>query len=292
MKRISMFAVLTAVVWATLGGGVAFGESPLEERVKKLEGKVAALEATLQGVTRVESGVAGKPTIQFSGVNVQVVNGSGSESTLNGEGNLMIGYNQSSSSTGSHNLALGESPGFFSYGGIVGGAGNTLASTARDSIAFGLDNAASGPQTAVIAGLFNEAHSAGSSISGGQSNTTIRGSYNSISGGAGNTAEGLVSVVSGGANNKATGYDASVSGGTYNTATEAAAISGGFENTANGYWSSISGGKKNKTPGAREASWIGGGYENIAESEFSAIYGGEKESCLGFERPIPPCHKP
>src|SRR5262245_34150527 len=45
MKRTSMLAVLTAAVWATLGGGVAFGESPLEERVKALEAKAAASES-------------------------------------------------------------------------------------------------------------------------------------------------------------------------------------------------------------------------------------------------------
>jgi hypothetical protein len=79
-----MLAVLTAAVWATLGGGVAFGES-LEGRVTKLEGKMAAvesraatleskvavLEATLKGVT--QSG----NTIDFSGVNVKVDNGKG-----------------------------------------------------------------------------------------------------------------------------------------------------------------------------------------------------------------------
>ena len=38
-----------------------------------------------------EAGIGGKPTIQFSGANLQVVNGSGSESTLDGEGNLILG---------------------------------------------------------------------------------------------------------------------------------------------------------------------------------------------------------
>jgi hypothetical protein len=38
------------------------------------------------------SGVGGKPTVQFTGVNLQLVNGSGSETVLNGKGNLVIGY--------------------------------------------------------------------------------------------------------------------------------------------------------------------------------------------------------
>jgi hypothetical protein len=40
------------------------------------------------------SGVGGKPTVQFTGVNLQVINGSGSESTLNGTGNLNWGMTQ------------------------------------------------------------------------------------------------------------------------------------------------------------------------------------------------------
>src|SRR5262249_22238431 len=110
MKRISMLAVLAAAVWATLGGGVAFGET-LEERVSKLESKVASLEATLKGVTRNETGVGGKPTIQFSGVNVQLVNGAGSTYTQNGSGNLVLGYDAVAPSrpqTGSHDLVIGD----------------------------------------------------------------------------------------------------------------------------------------------------------------------------------------
>src|SRR5262245_49721639 len=118
MKRINTLAVLTAAVWATLGGGVALAET-LEERVSKLESKVAALEATLKGVTRNEAGVGGKPTIQFSGVNVQVVNGSGSTYTANGLGNLMLGYGTSSTAGGSHDLVIGNSNSFTGSGDAV-----------------------------------------------------------------------------------------------------------------------------------------------------------------------------
>src|SRR5438105_7935709 len=50
---------------------------------------------TVLAPTFVASGVGGKPTVQFSGVNVQVVDGSGSTSTINGTGNLVLGYNGS-----------------------------------------------------------------------------------------------------------------------------------------------------------------------------------------------------
>lgn len=44
------------------------------------------------------AGPGGKPTVVFSGVNVQVVSGSGSTSgTLNGTGNVIIGYDENPS---------------------------------------------------------------------------------------------------------------------------------------------------------------------------------------------------
>jgi len=54
------------------------------------------------------SGIGKQPTIQFSGVNLQVINGSGSETILNGTGNLIVGYDPTpGTQTGSHNLLLG-----------------------------------------------------------------------------------------------------------------------------------------------------------------------------------------
>lgn len=45
--------------------------------------------------TYVASGVGGKPTVEFSSVNVQVVSGSGATNgAVNGEGNLIVGYNE------------------------------------------------------------------------------------------------------------------------------------------------------------------------------------------------------
>jgi hypothetical protein len=44
-------------------------------------------------------GVAGKPTVQFAGENVQVVNGEGKTATTNGEGNLVIGYDEDKENT-------------------------------------------------------------------------------------------------------------------------------------------------------------------------------------------------
>src|SRR5947209_9712255 len=45
--------------------------------------------------TYVASGVGGKPTVEFSDVNVQIVDGTGATSTVNGTGNLVVGYDAS-----------------------------------------------------------------------------------------------------------------------------------------------------------------------------------------------------
>src|SRR3712207_9039769 len=51
------------------------------------------LLAILPHISYTATGVGGKPTIRFSGVNVQVVSGSGAtEGTVNGVGNLVVGY--------------------------------------------------------------------------------------------------------------------------------------------------------------------------------------------------------
>ena len=51
----------------------------------------------------------GKPTIRVEGANLQVVSGPGATSgTVNGTGNLVVGYDEGTGSqTGSHNLPAG-----------------------------------------------------------------------------------------------------------------------------------------------------------------------------------------
>jgi hypothetical protein len=170
-------------------------------------GELETLIRILPHVTYVESGVAGKPTIQFSGLNVQVVNGEGKTAAANGEGNLAIGYDENPlarEQTGSHNLILGEQQTFKSYGGILGGHNNTIA----------------GPFASVTAGEHNTASGSGASVSGG-----IFG-----------TASAWAASVSGGLGNSATGYGASISGGRESTAAGAEAnwIGGGYKNAIPG----------------------------------------------------------
>ena len=71
------------------------------------------LKSILSGVSYRLSGIDGKPTIQFSGVNVQIISGAGTEqAAVNGAGNLVVGYDESvapGTQTGSNNIVIGSS---------------------------------------------------------------------------------------------------------------------------------------------------------------------------------------
>jgi hypothetical protein len=206
------------------------------------------------------SGVGGKPTIQFLGVNVQVVNGSGSETTINGEGNLVIGYDPKPlAQSGSHNLVLGTSgQGYSSYGGIDGG----------------FQNAISAPAASVLGGLNNTANGVDATITGGEANEAS-GQNSWIGGGIGNQTTNADSSVSGGGSNRATGASASILGGFANLASgNGASVSGGSNNTASGGNSSsnaVGGGTSNTATGVN--SWVGGGTGNTASGEGNSAGG-------------------
>jgi hypothetical protein len=191
------------------------------------------------------SGIDKQPTIQFSGVNLQVIDGSGSETTINGTGNLILGYDETpGTQTGSHNLLLGGTGNSdSSYGGVVGGAGYNKISGAYASVLGGAANTASGYASTITGGYANRTTATFSTVSGGCSNlagsgtpsvnafctnTTRIGDYPSILGGMGNQASAENSSVSGGALNLASNLYASISAGKENKATgEGSSISGG-----------------------------------------------------------------
>ncbi|MCP4137891.1 MAG: hypothetical protein GY754_43415 [bacterium] len=173
-------------------------------------------------------------TIIFSGVNVQIVNGTGSTGgEVNGLGNLVIGYNEArthgNDRTGSHNLGVGQYNNFLSYGGIAAGYYNSISGW-FSSVSGGSYNSASGNFSSVSGGSYNIANAHSSGVSGGMNNT----------------ASGMHSSVSGGSRNSAANLHSSVSGGSYNTAAgQSSSVSGGMENSVNGLSSAISGGRSN-----------------------------------------------
>lgn len=175
--------------------------------------------------------------LTLSGVNVHVVDGTGSTAGTSGLGNVIVGYNGPSSlfhqaRAGSHNLIVGDANNYSSYGGVVGGD----------------ENAVGGPYASVLGGTQNLANGPQSSISGG---------YN-------NRASGNCAAVSGGYGNKGQGFYAAVSGGNQNTAAaEGSAVSSGNFNMASGVYSSVSGGLSDSVSGSCSA--ISGG-PNLSES--------------------------
>ncbi|MCP4130092.1 MAG: hypothetical protein GY754_03645, partial [bacterium] len=83
-----------------------------------MQASIDALNTTFQGVSR--SG----DDIIFSGVNMFINSGSGSTGgTVNGLGNLVMGYNELRGSgddrSGSHNIIVGGNNNFSSYSGLI-----------------------------------------------------------------------------------------------------------------------------------------------------------------------------
>lgn len=178
--------------------------------IADLQNRLAAVEAgnvqALNNHVELITDPLGNPTVQFRGVNLQVINGI-DQTTPNGLGNLMVGYNlevgasagrtptpscsdgqyadqvtceansetwSNNQRTGSHNLIVGSHHGYSATGGVV----------------FGSQNAINRVGAVVTGGFLNLARGRYSSVSGGQANTAS-GSRSSVSGGNGRTATGL-----------------------------------------------------------------------------------------------------
>ncbi len=161
--------------------------------------QVEQLKALLPHMTLIASGIGGKPTIRFSGVNVQIINGTGKTATVNGEGNLVIGYDENKAAhaqTGSHDLILGEEQTFTSYAGVVAGFENAI-TAAFASVTGGGHNSATFKEASVTGGFENTASKENATVSGGRENAAS-GEYSSVSGGKLNTASGFGSSIFGG----------------------------------------------------------------------------------------------
>lgn len=198
--------------------------------IADLQNRLAAVEANnvqaLNNHVELITDPLGNPTVQFRGVNLQVINGI-DQTTANGLGNLMVGYNlvpegsnvprtfcsngqhadqptceanggtwSNNQRTGSHNMIVGSHHGYSSTGGVV----------------FGIRNAISRESAVVTGGRSSLARGFGSSVSGGLGNTAS-GSRSSVSGGSNNTASGFIgSSVSGGFGRTAAGANDWVAG--------------------------------------------------------------------------------
>ena len=215
------------VIWGLPLQFAAARSHDLQSQVKELTARVQKLEAKLACMT------TDGDEVMFEKCNVHIRSGNGkTDGTVNGLGNLIIGYNEGSGQnikrTGSHNLVLGPEHAYSSFSGLVIGRENTI----------------SAPYASVSGGRLNTASGFAASVSGGSVNTA-RADFASVSGGKSNEARGLASSVSGGISNLAQGEYASVTGGSDNAASGfAASVSGGSGNAASGNYTSLSGGRR------------------------------------------------
>lgn len=257
------------------------GLASLHERIAQLEAKTASMSATTEG---------GRPTVRFSGVNLQVVDSSGDSQCsttgfepCNGTGNLIVGYQEdfgaAKARSGSHNLVVGANHEWTSHSGLAAGFSNTISGASAS--ALGQTNTASGDGSSVSGGSGNIAGGVGSSVSGGQANLAS-GLHSSVSGGSGNTADGGWSSASGGSLNAASGNYSAVSGGSGNTASGTrSSVSAGFSNIASGERSSVAGGESNLASGSSAA--VTGGRTNWATGQQSSVSGG-RDNIAGGSR--------
>lgn len=199
-------------------------------------------------------------TIRISDVNLQLVNGTDDTETMNGLGNLIVGYNELGNPalddrTGSHNVVVGKSNTYTRYGSLVTGWQNT----------------SEGIYTAVTAGNMNAVLADFSVITGGLSNTTSNLAA-IILGGRSNTASGFGAAILGGRDNQATGGSATVTGGRFNVAQgPRSLIAGGESNLATGGSSSVTGGRLNTALGL--SATVSGGASRTATGDDDWVAG-------------------
>ena len=295
--------------------GVA--QTPYDESPTKLLARSAP--ERYMSLVDIDDGQGGAAkTLRLKGANLQIVDGSGATAgSLNGLGNLIVGYNElrggGDDRTGSHNIVVGREHNYTKSGGFVSGLHNTLeaghatvsggynntasgnyssvsggsyntASSTSSSVSGGLGNESSAPYSSVSGGAYNTAGGYGSSVSGGLENS-VSGGYASVSGGYHNEAEGYTAWIGGGSNNLASGGGASVSGGYGNEAGGSyASVSGGRSNTASGNYSSVSGGQSNGASGSSAS--VSGGWTNTASGFNSSVSGGQTNTASSFQSSV------
>lgn len=237
----------------------------------RLADYVATLEAKVAPMSLVGT------DLFIDGVNVVVRNGTGSDSTLNGGGNLVVGYDTAVDGAGSHNVVVGVGHTYTSHGGLVTGRNNAIVAPFA-TVKGGRDNAASGAFSSVLGGELNVASGPFTSIIGGRQNSATE-SYAVVAGGEANVAEGLDSVVVGGRGNRASGQQSVVAGGQLNQALgHKSTVVGGEEGVARSAESTLVGGFRNEVlgmdPSAVQQSTVVGGSLTQMDDVLGVAVGG------------------
>ena len=236
---------------------ITYTEAP--PTLESLQAEIKKLKALLAGVSRDGN------EIFMDGVNLNIRNGLGAtngnpensassfldHTTVNGLGNLVVGYNEEiqpyngdgtpeSNKSGSHNIVVGYGNNYSSFGGIVMGQNNIISNS----------------YSSVTGGQRNIASNIFSSVSGGDLNIAS-GAYSSVTGGGFVWATGAYSTGSGGHINFANGDFSSVTGGSHNTAGgHYSSVNGGGNNTAIGSFSTVGGGSHRVASNGND--WVAG----------------------------------
>jgi len=143
---------------------------------------------------------AGCSDLIFNSCNIVIRNGAGATASVNGRGNLVVGYNESffgAPKTGSHNLVVGRFHSYTNYAGVVAGEANAI--QAEGAITGGILNVAQGPFSSITGGAVNSTATTAqyASVAGGSQNTAT-GVSSAVVGGEGNICDGAHSVLVGG----------------------------------------------------------------------------------------------
>jgi hypothetical protein len=273
----------------------------LRAQIKDLKAALSASIA-LKDALSVET-LNGVRTVRFTGVNLQIVNGTNNTEIVNGSGNLIVGYDEANTNTrivcslavdangnsltneanclaaggtvavrqktGSHNLVMGSQNSYSSAGGIVAGSGNFITALYASNLG-GTGNFAGGRFAVNVAGTGN--HPSGSTAA------TLAGSNN--------TASGPNASVSGGSSNVASSTGTTVSGGSHNAASGPQSnVTGGISNESSGPFSHVSGGGNNVSSGA--TSTVAGGSANDSRAPTSSVSGGSRNVTTAVTQVLP-----
>ncbi len=286
MKRFRTLAVGLGIVVAAVVSSAAPAIAGSRAELKGLKQRVRVLEALLASVSLVDGPAGPKTLLRLTGVNLQVVDGSGdTDGATNALGNVLIGYGEGKCAQSGDSCSVdGDCPvnvcsaGFCSVNRIVpcttnadcvsnsctvpdlSGSHNLVVGTGHTATSF----------AGLVAGAGNRVTAPSASVTGGTGNAAL-GAAAAVCGGFGNTASGPVASVTGGAVNTANGVVSSVSGGVFNVASGlSSSVSGGVNNIASGGQSSVSGGRNNQAGG-----------------DFSVVVGGNGNSTTTADAIVP-----
>jgi hypothetical protein len=139
--------MLSLLSLALPSGKAADAPRGMAERMATLEDKLAAMAFD-----------AAANEVVITGANLRIVNGPGTTESMNGVGNLIVGYNELGNNPrhpdvrmGSHNIVVGTRLNFSSFGGLVVGDSNEISGTFA-SVSGGTNNTASGIHSSVSGG--------------------------------------------------------------------------------------------------------------------------------------------